>query len=202
MVSIVDLFRTFRTVLPDGTAKKRRKHAERCHISAIEQLDTRVLLAATYAEDQVIISLQPDTNVETIRGIYPGAQLRPLGDYGLYLVTLPKSVQAIDTLDRFQRTQGVDFAEPNYYVTREALPNDARFPEQWALNNIGQTVGGQVGVAGADVDAGLGWDLHTGSGSVIVAIVDDGIDYNHPDLSANMWVNPGEIAGNGVDDDR
>ncbi len=202
MVSMSELFFNIRSVL--GTEKKshRRKNAERFRSSAIEQLDTRVLLAATYADDHVILSLQPNTDVAAIRGMYPGSEIRPLGDYGLHLVTLPASIPAIDTISRYEHTQGVNFAELDWVVTREAIPNDPRFPEQWNLKNVGQTVAGQAGIAGADVDADPAWDLHTGSGSVIVAIVDDGIDYNHPDLAANMWTNPGEIAGNGVDDDN
>ena len=53
----------------------------------------------------------------------------------------------------------------------------------------------------ADIDAPEAWDLTTGSAGVVVGVIDTGVDYNHPDLAANIWTNPGEIAGNGVDDD-
>ncbi|NBP89542.1 MAG: peptidase S8, partial [Planctomycetia bacterium] len=65
------------------------------------------------------------------------------------------------------------------------------------LHNTGQ--GG--GTADADIDATEAWQVSTGSRDVIVGVVDSGIDYTHPDLAANIWVNPGEIAGNGIDDD-
>ncbi|MCB0310519.1 MAG: S8 family serine peptidase, partial [Bdellovibrionales bacterium] len=55
-----------------------------------------------------------------------------------------------------------------------------------------------------DINALEAWDIHTGThgaGAPIVAVIDTGVDYNHPDLAANMWINPNEIAGNGIDDD-
>src|SRR6266568_3069413 len=75
-------------------------------------------------------------------------------------------------------------------------PNDPRYPELWGLNNIGQT----GGKPDADVDAPEAWDVQTGT-DVVVAVIDTGVDYTHPDLAANIWTNPGEIPGNGIDDD-
>ncbi|MBM3887636.1 MAG: peptidase S8, partial [Verrucomicrobia bacterium] len=78
------------------------------------------------------------------------------------------------------------------------MPNDTRFAQEWGLHNTGQT----GGTADADIDAPEAWNIVTGSPSVVVAVIDTGVDYNHPDLTANMWTNPGETAGNGVDDDH
>ncbi|MGQ0637556.1 MAG: S8 family serine peptidase [Planctomycetaceae bacterium] len=80
----------------------------------------------------------------------------------------------------------------------DATPNDTAYAaSQWDLENTGQG-GGKVD---ADIDAAAAWDMTTGSNSVIVAVVDSGIDYNHPDLAANMWRNPGETPGDGIDND-
>ncbi len=76
-------------------------------------------------------------------------------------------------------------------------PDDFRFPEQWALENTGQ----KGGVPGSDVRAPAAWSVTTGDPSVRVAVIDTGIDYFHPDLESNVWVNPGEVPANGVDDD-
>jgi len=91
----------------------------------------------------------------------------------------------------------VAYAEPNAPIGTEAIPNDDDFSELWGLNNTGQT----GGTADADIDAPEAWDLATGSSSIVVGVIDTGIDYTHPDLAANVWTNPGEIAGNGTDDD-
>jgi len=89
--------------------------------------------------------------------------------------------------------------EPNYRVHVLTTPNDPCFPEMWALNNTGQT----GGTADADIDAPEAWDVTTGDPNVIVAVIDTGIDYNHPDLVDNMWVNTAERDGvPGVDDDE
>ena len=73
----------------------------------------------------------------------------------------------------------------------------------WGLNNTGQasTSGGNPGTPGQDIHAEGAWDITTGSKSVVVGIVDEGIDINHEDLHDNIWVNTAEIPGNGIDDD-
>ena len=98
----------------------------------------------------------------------------------------------------FEREPEVLYAEPNFYYELQEIPNDSRFLELWGLHNTGQFVNG---IPDADIDAPEAWETTTGSTSVKVAVVDTGIAYHHPDLASNIWTNPGEIAGNGVDDD-
>jgi subtilisin family serine protease len=68
--------------------------------------------------------------------------------------------------------------------------------------NRGQVVGDFVGTPNADIKAYVAWESSTGSADVIVAVSDTGVDTTHPDLTRNIYTNPGEIAGNGVDDDH
>ncbi|MBL7840672.1 MAG: S8 family serine peptidase [Cyclobacteriaceae bacterium] len=77
-------------------------------------------------------------------------------------------------------------------------PNDPQFKYQWHYQNTGQN----GGVAGADINVMKAWRIETGSPNVIVAVIDGGVDINHPDLKGALWRNPGEIAGNGIDDDH
>ncbi len=91
----------------------------------------------------------------------------------------------------------VKIAEPDYVLEVDAT-NDPGYDELWGLDNRGQT----GGLTDVDVDAPEAWAHTTGSSDVIVAVIDTGIDISHPDLAANIWTNPGEIAGNGIDDDR
>jgi hypothetical protein len=95
----------------------------------------------------------------------------------------------------------VEYAEVDRVVRRTATPNDTYYGLQYGLNNTGQTVNGDTGTAGADINAPEAWDVTTGDPNFAIAILDSGVQYSHPDLSANIWANPGEIAGNGIDDD-
>lgn len=90
-----------------------------------------------------------------------------------------------------EHNPNVEYVEPNYEVHLVATPNDAWYTQLWGLNNTGQIAGGVAGAAGADIDAESAWNVTTGSASVVVGVIDTGIDYNHPDLQANIWSNPG-----------
>ncbi|CAL2108717.1 S8 family serine peptidase [Tenacibaculum sp. 190524A02b] len=78
-------------------------------------------------------------------------------------------------------------------------PNDPNYNEQWHYKNTGQS---PDAIAGNDINLEEAWKLETGSKQVIVAIEDTGFDVTHPDLKGNLWINEGEIPGNGIDDDN
>jgi len=107
------------------------------------------------------------------------------------------AVRIVTDVTRFIANPVISYAEPNYHVSPLTIPNDTNFTSLWGLNNTGQT-GGTVD---ADIDAVEAWTDFTGTTKSIVAVIDSGIQYTHPDLAGNMWFNPGEIAGNSIDDD-
>jgi serine protease len=84
----------------------------------------------------------------------------------------------------------VAYVEPNYIIHADLTPNDPSFSSLWGLQNTGQVIGGQTGTPGADISATSAWDISTGSRANVVAVVDTGIDYNHADLTANVWSAP------------
>ena len=131
-----------------------------------------------------------------------GARLeRRLPLPGMGLLATPRGESPRRLAHRAARLPGVAYAEPDQYVDYRVVPNDPLFGQQWALRNTGQRLQATKGLAGADIDATPAWDLELGSPSVIIADVDTGADLTHPDLAANIWVNPGEIPGNHIDDD-
>ena len=115
----------------------------------------------------------------------------------LALVRLDGDIGVQDAIARLRRDSAVLYAEPNYIVRAARTPDDPRFGELYGLHNTGQT----GGTPDADIDAPEAWDISVGSADVVVGVVDTGVDEGHEDLAANMFVNPGEIAGNGIDDD-
>jgi len=85
------------------------------------------------------------------------------------------------------------YVEPNFIRHAAAVPNDTRYADLWALKNSGP--------GGAGISAEAAWDTTTGSHSVVVGVIDSGVDTGHRDLVDNIFVNPGETANNGIDDD-
>ncbi len=96
----------------------------------------------------------------------------------------------------------VEYAEPDYVVHAVAQPNDQFISLQWGVNNTGQDIRGVLGTADADIDGFEAWDTRTNASGVIVAVIDSGTQWDHPDLDDNIWTNSGEIPGNGIDDDN
>ena len=89
-------------------------------------------------------------------------------------------------LRRLRSDPRVRFAEPNYKVHALAMPNDSSFGELWGLVNSGQAVKGVTGTPDADIDADQAWGITTGSSSVVVGILDTGVDFSHPDLGGSQ----------------
>jgi len=106
-----------------------------------------------------------------------------------------------EKITEFRKDPNVEYAEPNYVYRTLITPNDTFFGKLWGLNNTGQSVNGTLGKTDADIDATESWDIITGNNNVIIAVTDTGVDYNHPDLSSNIWLNNDEIADNSIDDD-
>ncbi len=107
-------------------------------------------------------------------------------------------IQALDQLSIPPFRSVIEYVEPNYIYRASDVPNDSLRNELWGLHNIGQL----GGTKDADIDALEAWAVQTGSSTIVVGDIDSGIDYNHEDLSANIWTNPGEIPDNEIDDDN
>src|SRR5262249_22767625 len=146
----------------------------------------------------------------------PGQQQKILKDAGL---TEKKSWSKIHgslahtasgdvstALAELQQDPRVRYAEPNYVITADALPNARAFGNDWGRNNTGQAINGAAGTPDADIDAPEAWNVTTGSPNVTVAVIDTGVDWTHPDLSSQIWINPGEncpgCRNDGIDNDN
>lgn len=160
-------------------------------------------------EGEILVRFKPSANVIRINSI-----TKSIGAQVLYTSSSVKNQRSViipnfyvlkvdgvrftQSLGTLAASSDVEWAEPNYKLSALTIPDDEYFGYQWALDNVGQT----GGTPDADINAPGAWDRKTGSHAVVVATVDTGVDYNHPDLAGNMWVNQSEIPGNGLDDDN
>ncbi len=162
--------------------------------------------SSLYAPDQIIVKIRPGAVSETSRvadEILPArrASAESLGSNltdGLYVIKLEEGTEVEDAIREARSNPLVEYAEPDYYLHHTAIPNDIFFDRQWGLFNTGAS----FGRPGADIGATQAWDFTQGSDNIIVAVIDTGVDLSHPDLAPNAWTNPGEVAGNSIDDDR
>lgn len=151
--------------------------------------------------DEVIVGLKPGVSAANyFAGNTMFSGYRPLvGTHDQFIGTVAagKGEAALAAVNAIDSDARLTFVSPNFYQTWQKYytPNDPRFTNLWHLHNTGQ--GG--GLVDADSDLPEAWDVvQGGSPAYVVGVIDDGVA-SHPDL--NLWVNPGEIAGNSVDDD-
>lgn len=124
-----------------------------------------------------------------------GLVMSSIPNLNLLVVKRPPEENAEKALGAIEADPRVEFAEPNFIYYALRTPNDPLFKNQWSMNNT----------INPSVDLGLtkAWDIQTGSRQVIVAVIDTGINYKHPSLKDNMWVNEAEKNGKpNVDDDH
>jgi large repetitive protein len=187
--------------------------------SAAKRLPGTVNPLAYAVPGQLLVEFRRDTSVPAQRASIGALRARVFRRIGagrrINVVHLAPGSSLDHALVRLRADPRVAVAEPNF-VLRERIappPNDGSFGFQWGLENRGQqhllgdspsTNAGALwsGTPGADVDARRAWGVTRGSPATVIAIIDVGVDIGHPDLAANVWTNPGEIAGNHVDDDH
>jgi subtilisin family serine protease/subtilisin-like proprotein convertase family protein len=152
----------------------------------VERLEDRCTPAAATTPRVLVTFADPAADgTAELRTAAPTDSVTPLG-FGVYRVDLPAGADAAAAADGFARLPGVEAAEPDRVVRVEAVPNDPQFPAQYALQKI---------------SAPAAWDRGYGNRRTVVAVIDSGVDYTHPDLAANVWTNLGEVPGDGIDND-
>lgn len=149
-----------------------------------------------YLENELLVKVEPSSGLIGNRLEQFGAgKIQEFAATGWVRLRLPPGMTVDQGVSFYSRLTGVARVQPNFVYRVQATVNDPRFAELYGLNKIG---------------APAAWDTSTGSSSVVVAVIDLGVNYNHEDLSANMWRNPGETgtdaqgrnkATNDLDDD-
>lgn len=196
--------------------------------SAIPISETPIAVSAEYAPDRLIVRYNPDKpraqtgmmSIESVTNAQAGtsvlADLSDAGVPGMQVVQVTSNT--LDAaMEAYKASPDVLYVEPDYKISLSPVektgkvvdagalsiesaiyPNDPGYKYLWGMHNTGQAP--FYGTSDADIDAPDAWGITTGSPHVVVAVVDTGVDYTHPDLSSNIWQNTGEIV-NGMDDD-
>ncbi len=160
--------------------------------------------APAFRGDRILVKFHAD-GAARLGALSRGARVHRAcaGLDNLVVLDLRPGDSPLEAIKRLEASGLVEYAEPDYIVRALAVPNDFRYHDHslWGLNNLGILDGAPAGVADADIDAPEAWDLRTDASGVIVAVIDTGVRLTHEDLAGNLWTNPGEIPGNGIDDD-
>lgn len=153
-----------------------------------------------YVEGEIIVKFKKDQvsfaqALHRITGSTVFKRFAMLPD--MEVVKLPEGVSVKEGIIKYMSDPAVEYAEPNYIRKISKVPNDTYFNQQWALLNTGQF----NGTPGSDIKATSAWDINIGKSNIVIAVIDTGMVYDHPDLIANRWVNEAEVPDNGIDDD-
>ena len=160
------------------------------HLLAGFQVDFSILEPADYTQTEILVRFNDDVRTQDLQTMTPGAPVvnekavlsGPLGDgfrLDSQLFEIPVyGTQSVEGLVAYYNSLSiVDYAEPNYTMQTAAAPNDQFYEYQWGPGDMG---------------AEAAWDTRTDSSSVIVGVIDSGVQYDHPDLQANIWTNSRE----------
>jgi subtilisin family serine protease len=139
--------------------------------------------AALYKEGEIIVKFKNNSSNQTVKTQAISETLN------IHVIKLPSNMKVEDALKKYRNDPNVEYVEPNYIVRKlETTPNDPYYSSQWGL---------------VKVLANKVWDTCKGSNNTIVAVIDTGIDLNHPDLKNHIWKNPGETnCSDGIDNDN
>jgi subtilisin family serine protease len=159
-----------------------------------------------YVSGEVLIKFRDSASRESkSRSLHSSKSHSEIKRSGIHHLKLKKGETVQSAIDNYLADPDIEFAEPNYYRTVDAVPNDTHFSKQWALESTGGTLsipGGTIAlVADADIDATDAWNIVTGASTVVVAVLDTGVDVGHADLAANIWNNIADSCTGGVDND-
>jgi subtilisin family serine protease len=160
-----------------------------CSIALIFLFSAQMVFAEKYAKDELLVKYKNGTASAaafSTNAIIGASILEEFPELKWQRVKLPAYLSVEQAILRYQSFLEVEAVQPNFYYNLAVNPNDTQFSSLYGMQKI---------------SAPTAWDTTTGSSETVVAVIDTGIKYTHEDLAANMWTNPGEINGNGIDDD-
>ncbi len=134
-----------------------------------------------------ILSYQDQVEIAPTFNSIARQDIDPNGLERIFTIRIASNQNILKVIGELNALPEVEYAEPMYIRELYETPNDPYFNQSWHHTTVGTPEA---------------WDIQLGSDTVVVAIIDTGVDTDHPDLNDNLWNNPGEIAGNNIDDDN
>ncbi len=152
-----------------------------------------LLAEMEYVADEILVKFKSENistqeySCEQLIFELNARKIRKFNINNVYHLQIALSTDISSIINELNSRPEIEYAEPNYKVYAYQTPNDPLYNQLWGLEKI---------------QAPAAWDITTGSSDIIVAVIDTGVDYTHEDLNGNIWVNPNEVANNGIDDDK
>ncbi|WKZ71999.1 MAG: S8 family serine peptidase [Ignavibacteriaceae bacterium] len=138
--------------------------------------------------DALILSKMEFLGAKSVNTVFPpkAVEASSRGIERIVSLKYGSNVDPLYAAAKLSAVAEIEWIEPRYVYSTSGVPNDPQWSRQWFLPKI---------------KAAEAWDINQGTPNIIIGIVDTGVDWDHPDLVANVWINPNEIPGNGIDDD-
>lgn len=166
-------------------------------------------LTGPYVKNEVLIKFKPSVSAQAKNfslSQVAAVNLGSVNKRGLIRVQLSEGHSVDDALETFGSMDDVESVQPNYiYKAFAVTPNDTEYDNLWGLKNSGQTVSDESystnnpGTSGKDMDLENAWENITNCSSVVVAVIDSGVNYNQEDLVDNMWDGGASYPNHGYD---
>lgn len=147
-------------------------------------------IAKTFVAGEIIIKYKNEHSQYNLTAAHQQNETivtREFPELKLQHLKLPKGLSVSEAIRIYDQNPNVVYAQPNFIYRIDLTPNDTSYSSLYGMTKI---------------NAPIAWDTTTGDSSIVVAVIDTGLNYNHEDLSGNVWANPGEIAGDNIDNDN
>ncbi|MEK4501848.1 S8 family peptidase [Bacillus sp. FSL R12-0069] len=160
---------------------------------------------SNHQQNEVLIKFKKIDNPENLKQLQKQFSFEVQNTFPLTQIQLVKfhtDINMKELIQKLNKFPNIEYAEPNYIVYPAASSNDASYHSLWGFKNTGQNIQGSIGTPNIDINVEEAWTKTEGSSNIAIGIIDTGIDINHPDLKNNIWKNPDEIPGDGIDNDN